>query len=216
MTDAAVTATKPVTTAFTASVIDVLDQLRKTGPLQTITFPPFPELLARLQVALAQDEPDLNEVGRIATADVAMSVALIKAANSPLYAAGQPVQTIGQALNRLGLDNTAAVMMGFLAQRAIKINSPQLARFWERASKRAVALSFMAATRPSPGSRTRRPLSSATSLATAGMISSVSRLVAVGSRTPLAWRSPHRLQTTNLLRPVNFDMQLRTIFSACP
>jgi len=146
MTDAATTATKPVTTAFTASVIDVLDQLRKTGPLQTIAFPPFPELLARLQVALAQEEPDLNEVSRIATADVAMSVALIKAANSPLYAAGQPVQTIGQALNRLGLDNTAAVMMGFLAQRAIKINSPQLARFWERASKRA--LSFMAGKLP--------------------------------------------------------------------
>jgi HD-like signal output (HDOD) protein len=148
MSDAATTATKPVTTAFTASVIDVLDQLRKTGPLQTIAFPPFPELLARLQVALAQEEPDLNEVSRIATADVAMSVALIKAANSPLYAAGQPVQTIGQALNRLGLDQTAAVMTGFLAQRAIRITSPQLARFWERASKRAVALSFMAGKLP--------------------------------------------------------------------
>ena len=50
MTDTATTetkpATKPVTTAFTASVIDVQDQLRKTGPLQTIAFPPFPELLA--------------------------------------------------------------------------------------------------------------------------------------------------------------------------
>lgn len=137
--------TKPaVNTPFTTALIDVLDQLRKTGPMQSIVFPPYPELLARLQNALAQAEPDLNEVSRIASSDVAMSMALLKAANSPLYAAGQPVQTIGQAMNRLGLDQTAAVMTGFLAQRAVKINSAQLARFWERATKRAVAMAFMA------------------------------------------------------------------------
>ncbi|MEY4766728.1 MAG: hypothetical protein RI907_3401 [Pseudomonadota bacterium] len=129
---------------FTSSVIDVLDQVRKTAPFQTIVFPPYPALLARLQTAMAEAEPDLNEVARIATSDVSMSMALIKSANSPLYAAGQPVQTIGQALNRLGLNHTASVMTGFLAQRAIRINSPHLARFWERASKRAVAMAFMA------------------------------------------------------------------------
>lgn len=130
--------------AFATSVIEVLDQLRKSGPMQNIVFPPYPELLARLQTALAAAEPDLNEVSRIASSDVGMSLALLKAANSPLYAAGQPVPTIGQALNRLGLDQTAAVMTGFLAQRAIKVNSPHLARFWERAGKRATALSYLA------------------------------------------------------------------------
>lgn len=141
---AAAPSAKPAVTDFTRSILEVLDQVRKSGPMQSIVFPPFPELLARLQVAMSAAEPDLNEVARIATSDVAMSVALLKAANSPLYAAGQPVQTIGQAMNRLGLDQTAAVMTGFLAQRAIRITSSQLARFWERASKRAVALSFMA------------------------------------------------------------------------
>lgn len=121
-----------------------LDQARKSGPLQQIVIPPCPELLARLQVAMSQAEPDLNEVARIASSDVAMSATLLKAANSPLYASGQPVQTIGQAMNRLGLDQTACVMTGFLAQRAIRISSAQLARFWERATKRAAAMGFMA------------------------------------------------------------------------
>jgi HD-like signal output (HDOD) protein len=133
----------------TDSVLRELDGARRSGPLQHIVIPPCPELLARLQAVMAEREPDLNEVARIATSDVAMSAALLKQANSPLFAAGQPSQTIGQAMNRLGLDETARIMTGFLAQRAIKVpNSPYLQRFWERSAKRAAAMSFLAARMP--------------------------------------------------------------------
>jgi HD-like signal output (HDOD) protein len=126
-------------------VLAEIDAARRSGPLQQIVIPPCPELLTRLQQAMLQAEPDLNEVARIAASDVAMSATLIRSANSPLYAAGQPAQTIGQAMNRLGLEHTARVMTGFLVQGAIKVpNSPHLQRFWERAAKRAAAMSFMA------------------------------------------------------------------------
>lgn len=126
-------------------VLAEIDAARRNGPLQHIVIPPCPALLTRLQQAMAHAEPDLNEVARIAASDVAMSATLIRSANSPLYAAGQPAQTIGQAMNRLGLDHTARVMTGFLTQGAIKVpNSPNLQRFWERAAKRAAAMSFMA------------------------------------------------------------------------
>ncbi len=131
-----------------AAIASELDQARKSGPLQNIIIPPCPDMLMRLQKAMAQEDPDLNEVARIASADVAMSATLLKAANGPLYGAGQPVQTIGQAMNRLGLKQTANLMTGFLAQRAIRISSPQLARFWERATKRAAAMAFMAGKLP--------------------------------------------------------------------
>lgn len=125
-----------------------LDQLRKQGSLQHIVIPPCPELLSRLQAVMSGAEPDLNEVARIAASDVAMSATLLRSANSPLYAAGQPAQTIGQAMNRLGLEQTAAVLTGFLAQRAIKVSSPQLKRYWERATKRALAMAFIAGKLP--------------------------------------------------------------------
>lgn len=126
-------------------VLAEIDAARRSGPLQQIVIPPCPELLTCLQQAMLQAEPDLNEVARIAASDVAMSATLIRSANSPLYAAGQPAQTIGQAMNRLGLEHTARVMTGFLMQGAIKVpNSPHLQRFWERATKRATAMSFMA------------------------------------------------------------------------
>jgi HD-like signal output (HDOD) protein len=127
----------------TEDILTELDKARKNGPLQKIIIPPCPILLTRLQDALAAAEPDLNEVARIAGSDVAMSASLIKSANSPLYAGGQAAQTIGQALNRLGLEQTAAVMTGFLAQRAIKVNTGQLLRFWERSTKRALAMTYL-------------------------------------------------------------------------
>lgn len=128
----------------TQAIQQELDTARRQGPLQQIVIPPCPELLTRLYRVMSEAEPDLNEVARIACSDVAMSATLLRAANSPLYTSGQPVQTIGAAMNRLGLDQTAAVMSGFLAQGAIKVNSPHLQRFWERARKRAVAMNCLA------------------------------------------------------------------------
>lgn len=127
----------------TSDILLELDSARKNGPLQHIVTPPCPELLVRLQQVMAEPEPDLNEVARIAVSDVAMSATLLCCANSPLYAVGQPVQTIGQAMNRLGLEETASIMTRFLAQRGIRVNHPALLRVWERSAKRAVALSFM-------------------------------------------------------------------------
>lgn len=121
-----------------------IDQARSRGPLREIAVPPCPELLARLQRAMAVAEPDLNEVGRIAGADVAMAATLIRNANGALYAAGPPVNSVGQAMNRLGLRQTAAIMTGFLARHAIPVRSPLLQRFWERSTKRALAMAFIA------------------------------------------------------------------------
>jgi HD-like signal output (HDOD) protein len=136
-----ITATEPTRAE---DVARELDQARKRGALQRIVIPPCPELLARLQHVMAQPETDLNEVARIATSDVAMSATLLRAANSPLHGVGQPVQTLGQAMNRLGLAQTAAVMTAFLARGAVRVNAPQLKRFWERSAKRAQAMAFMA------------------------------------------------------------------------
>ena len=126
-------------------VLQELDRARRSGPLQHIVIPPCPELLTRLQKTMDAAEPDLNEVARIATSDVAMSATLLRSANSPAYSAGgAAVQTIGQAMNRLGLQQTAAVMTAFLARGALRVSAPQLQRFWERSTKRALAMAHVA------------------------------------------------------------------------
>lgn len=136
--------TSATTATRTDDILLELDSARQSGPLGHIVIPPCPDLLTRLRDEMAEAEPDLNEVARIAFKDVAMSATLLRCANSPAYTLGNPVQTIGQAMNLLGLQETAAVMTRFLTQGAIRVNHPALHRFWERSAKRAVAMAFMA------------------------------------------------------------------------
>lgn len=135
----------PVSTSSTASRVQAeLDGARAGSPLRRIVVPPCPELLVRLRAVLAEAEPDLQEVARLASSDVAMSATLVRVANSPAYTTGGPVNTLGQALNRLGLDLTARTMTEFAVKHAIPVNHPRLTGFWQRASRQARAMSFLA------------------------------------------------------------------------
>ena len=128
----------------TVSVQQEIDQARQAGPLRHIAIPPCPTLLMRLRDALAHAEPDLQEVATIASHDVAMSAALIQRANSPAYAGAGSVSTVGLAMTRMGLDETARAMTEFLVRGALPVHSKQLERFWERSSRRAIAMSYIA------------------------------------------------------------------------
>jgi HD-like signal output (HDOD) protein len=131
--------------ARTQQIRDDLDASRRRGALQHIQIPPCPELLAQLQEAMSGDEPDLNLVARIASSDVAMAATLLRIANGPLFKpVGPPCTTVGQAMTRIGLNESIAVMTGFLARHAIPVNAPQLTRFWERSTKRAIAMATIA------------------------------------------------------------------------
>jgi HD-like signal output (HDOD) protein len=121
-----------------------LDHARTEGPARTLTIPPCPELLTRLQDAMAHDDPDWDEVSAIANADVAMAASLVRAANSPLYARNTTVQGVKEAMNLLGLQQCATLLMQFLTAKALPLNHPALEHFWEGSTRRAVAMGYVA------------------------------------------------------------------------
>ena len=128
----------------TEAIDTELTQARDRGPLREIKIPPCPVLLTRLRKAMQMREPDLAEVQAIAAADVAMSATLLRVANSPVHLGdGAPCVSVGQAMMRLGLKPTTALMTAFLVRNAVPVQSTHLQRFWERSSKRAVAMEFL-------------------------------------------------------------------------
>jgi HD-like signal output (HDOD) protein len=131
-----------------AAIEREIDAARRSGPLREIVVPPCPELLTRLQQAMAEAEPDLNEVARIANADVAMAATLIRNANGALFAGAPAVASAGQAMNRLGLRQTAAIMTSFLARHALPAHHPLLGGFWELSTRRAQGMAWMAGQLP--------------------------------------------------------------------
>lgn len=121
-----------------------LDVARDAGPLRDIIIPPCPELLVELQREVSQGDPDPGVIVRIAGGDVAMAAALIRISNSSLYARAEPVRTVAQAVSMLGVRPTIAVLTGFLARNAIRVNSPLLEHFWESSTRRSLAMAFIA------------------------------------------------------------------------
>jgi HD-like signal output (HDOD) protein len=121
-----------------------LELARTQGPVRDIIIPPCPELLDALRVEVQQGDPDPGEISRIASSDVAMAAALIRVANSPMYARSRPASTVAEAVAMLGVGQTIGILTGFLTRNAIRINSPLIEHFWETSTRRALAMGFIA------------------------------------------------------------------------
>lgn len=121
-----------------------LDAARDAGPVRDIVIPPCPQLLVQLQNELAQDDPNPHRVADIAGGDVAMAAALIKIANSSLFARREPVNSVGQAIAMLGVKPTATILTGFLLRNAIRIDPTLIEHFWESSTRRSLAMAHIA------------------------------------------------------------------------
>jgi len=121
-----------------------LELARTQGPVRDIIIPPCPDLLLELRKEVDQADPDPAVISRIASSDVAMAAALIRIANSPIYARSRPVSTVAEAVSMLGLGQTIGVLTAFLTRNAIRINSPLIEHFWETSGRRALAMGFIA------------------------------------------------------------------------
>ena len=121
-----------------------LEAARDAGPVKDIVIPPCPQLLVQLQTELAQADPNPQRVAEIAGGDVAMAAALIKVANSSLYARREPVHSVAQAINMLGVKPTASILTGFLLRNAIRIDPTLIEHFWESSTRRSLAMAHIA------------------------------------------------------------------------
>lgn len=121
-----------------------LDRVRDAGPLRDIIIPPCPELLIELQREINSGDPDPGAIARIAGSDVAMAAALIRISNSSMYARSRPVKTVAEAVSMLGVQPVIAVLTGFLARNAIRVNSPLLEHFWLSSTRRSLAMAYIA------------------------------------------------------------------------
>ena len=135
--------TAPVRASLTATDRE-LDRARESGPLRDIVIPPCPELLLALRAEVDKADPDPAVVADIAGRDVAMAASLMRTANSPYYLRSEPVSSVNEATQLLGMRVTERLLIAFLTRHAIRANSPLLEHFWETSSRRALAMAHIA------------------------------------------------------------------------
>lgn len=121
-----------------------IDTARAEGPLKDIVIQPCPALLSDLRVEVNREDPEPTKIAKIASRDVAMAAALIKVANSPIYARSRQAATVAEAVALLGISQTVSILTGFLLRETIQVKSTLLEHFWETSTRRAYAMGYIA------------------------------------------------------------------------
>lgn len=111
--------------------------------LKDIGIPPRPIILDRIRAEMQNDEPDLNRLAHLITADVALAASLISITNSPFFGFRKRVQSPREALMVLGLNVAGKAIAGILMRQAFP-KSPQLERFWDASAKIAQLSGWLA------------------------------------------------------------------------
>ena len=107
-----------------------------------IGIPPCPDLLCRLQDELVRGQPRIEALARIASSDVAVSAALLKAAQR--IGAGRAPTTLAQAFDRLGPGRCIALLGALVLRKVLPGQGPTLERFWDVAHKRSLVMAWLA------------------------------------------------------------------------
>ena len=131
--------------ATSHSIDHVIETARAHPSVRAIVIPPCPDSLVRLQEIASAPELDSQALEQLASSDVAMAAAVIRTANSPLYALAQPVQTVGMALTVLGLQPALELLSAFITRNALHVRTPLLEHFWESSQRKAIAANTLAA-----------------------------------------------------------------------
>jgi HD-like signal output (HDOD) protein len=120
--------------------------------VHAINIPPRPAILQRIMAEMDEDDPEIEALGKLISADVALAAGLIKTANSPFFGSGSRARSVHSALLLLGLDATCHAVAAISLRRAFP-NSARYERFWDSSAKIAVLSRWLAKRLPATNLR---------------------------------------------------------------
>lgn len=114
--------------------------------MASIEIPACPAVVTQVMNEAQKDAPDMNVLSRVIASDVGMSAFAIKLANSTLFRRGEPVNSVAQAVTRLGTRNIVCIVVAVALRNALSGDLPAdvLERFWNHAGATAMAAGITA------------------------------------------------------------------------
>ncbi|MEQ1437854.1 HDOD domain-containing protein [Fontimonas sp. SYSU GA230001] len=91
-----------------------------------LTLPTLPEVALRIQALLRDEDVAVAAVVKEIQSDPALAVRLLRVANSAAVRGGRSVDSIQQAVTRLGLQYTRLLVNGLVLEQMFRSNSPML------------------------------------------------------------------------------------------
>jgi HD-like signal output (HDOD) protein len=112
------------------------------------TLPSLPSIAMRIIQEVKKDTSSLNELAGIISVDPALAAKILRLANSSFYALPYKVDSIGRAVNILGLEALKNIALSFVIVRGFKrkrIDEFDHEHFWKRSITAAVSAEMIAA-----------------------------------------------------------------------
>ena len=107
--------------------------------LEAQEFATLPVVAARVLKLLENENIDIRDISRVIEADAALTLKLLRVANSPLYATRTEVSSIKQAIITLGLNRLTNIVLGISIFSRFLLSSPKttaeiMEKFWWHSS----------------------------------------------------------------------------------
>lgn len=112
--------------------------------VKSIGIPPRPSILLDLQKEVTSDDPNFKRIAALIGADVALTIALLKVANSPMYGLSRRCESVEQAISMLGLRQVGQIVTSLVLRKVLRTDGPMLTRFWDVSAKRSFAVGRLA------------------------------------------------------------------------
>jgi len=96
------------------------------------TLPTMPDVAARIHAAMASPNWSITTIADIIKGDPGTTAYLLRMANSAMYAGVEPVREIDQAIPRIGLDRTRALVMAHAVRSMFETRSRILRALMQR------------------------------------------------------------------------------------
>jgi len=113
-----------------------------------INLPSLPEVAHQIQKAFSDDDIDVENIARIVQADPSISAKLIMTANSSLYQGQAQIDTLQNAIVRMGLETTRTLVIAYVVKELFANSSTnarsKMQALW-RHSRRVAAFSYILA-----------------------------------------------------------------------
>jgi HD-like signal output (HDOD) protein len=112
--------------------------------VSSLAIPPQPAVVQQMQTEMGKPEPDVRKAAQIVSQDIGLTVAVLKAVNSPLFGLSRKVESVDAAVNMIGMRALSNLVTAVSLRTTLVGEADSLAHFFDMSSKRAFALARLA------------------------------------------------------------------------
>ena len=116
----------------TAESTDLASEIRAEIESNKIQLPTLPEVALRVRDAVESESTDAGKIAAMVANDAALSARLLQVANSPLYRGRVEIDSIQQAVTRLGLKMVRSLVVSLAMKQIFQATSDALDRQFRR------------------------------------------------------------------------------------